>query len=202
MFHAFLITWHVCKMSQQACNTQILPFCLHCSLMPHKAVQCMISHVCAGTLLSVLKVMRTQQLWMSAWAALGPWGWCRDKKTPLMFKRWLRRLQAGDVVSELTVSDIQECFTIPQVCSRCTLQSLPNTFTMRSKYQPDRQSSLTHQKLSLTCNQVVCLSVTRSRFSPALQPTSDLQLTSAISMGNCCSEADRLQRCVITLASK
>ncbi|KAL0047080.1 hypothetical protein WJX82_005974 [Trebouxia sp. C0006] len=66
------------------------------------------------TLLSVLKVMRTQQLWMSAWAALAPWGWCKEKTAQFMLKRWLRRLQAEGVVTELATSDIQECFTIPQ----------------------------------------------------------------------------------------
>ncbi|KAL0038943.1 hypothetical protein WJX77_002847 [Trebouxia sp. C0004] len=44
----------------------------------------------------------------------GPLGWCRDKKAPFMLKRWLRRLQAQHVVTQLAVSDIQECFTIPQ----------------------------------------------------------------------------------------
>ena len=89
--------------------------------MPYKAVQCnavqcLISHVCADTLLGVLKVMRTQHLWMSAWAALAPWGWCREKTGRFMLKRWLRRIQAEDVITELVASDIQECFTIPQVC--------------------------------------------------------------------------------------
>jgi len=157
---AFLITRPVCKVSQQACDAQIFTLCLHSNPMPHKAVQCnatqrMISHVCADTLWSVLKVVRTQHLWMSAWAALGPWGWCRDKKAPFMLKRWLRRLQAEEVVTELAVSDIQECLIIPQVCSGCTLTTLPNNFSMRSKCQPDRQASLTHQKLSLTSNQMM-----------------------------------------------
>ena len=80
-------------------------------------MQRIISHVCADTLLGVLKVMRTQHLWVSAWVALGPWGWCKDKKAPFMFKRWLRRLQPEQVVTEPIISDIQECFTIPQVCS-------------------------------------------------------------------------------------
>ena len=89
---------------------------VQCNAMQCNAMQCIISHVCADTLLGVLKVMRTQHLWMSAWAALAPWGWCREKTGRFMLKRWLRRIQAEDVITELVASDIQECFTIPQVC--------------------------------------------------------------------------------------
>ncbi len=82
-------------------------------------------HVCADTLLSVLKVMRTQQLWMSAWAALDPWRWCKEKTAQFMLKRWVRRLQAEGVITELAASDIQECFTIPQVCSGTPCKPCP-----------------------------------------------------------------------------
>ncbi len=89
---------------------------MQCNAMQCSAVHSITSHVCADTLLSRLKVMRTQHLWMSAWAALDPWAWCREKSAQFMFRRWLKRLQAEGVVTELTASDIQECFTFLQVC--------------------------------------------------------------------------------------
>jgi len=71
--------------------------------------------VVAVPLVRVLQQALSQDIWMSAQAALGPWDWCPDKRAPIKLKRWLRKLTAVDILSSDTAHQVEECFVIRQV---------------------------------------------------------------------------------------
>ncbi len=73
--------------------------------------------VVAVVLVRVLQQVLSQARWMSARAALGPWGWCPDKRAPIKLKRWLKKLAAVDILSSDTAHQVEQCFAIRQVCS-------------------------------------------------------------------------------------
>ena len=97
-----------------------------------RRIQCKTLCLPEDALVRALKVMRTEQPWMTAWAALGPGGWCKGKKIPLVFNRWLKELQQNDMLTAACVSDIQHCFTIKQVhfYHPCIEPKLPQTKTL------------------------------------------------------------------------
>ena len=72
--------------------------------------------VLAVALVQTLKEALTLDAWMSARAALTPWGWCPDKRAPIKLKRWLKALHCS-FLSGMEVEDVEECFVIRQVTS-------------------------------------------------------------------------------------
>ena len=69
----------------------------------------------AVPLVQMLQQALTLDAWMSARAALTPWGWCPDQQAPTKLKRWLKVLSGTRFLNSTEVRDVEECFAIRQV---------------------------------------------------------------------------------------
>ncbi len=75
--------------------------------------------VCAvEALVSSVIGMQEQKAWRPVWAALRNWSWCKDKRAPVLLKRWLKRLDAGRALPSATIAGIADCFSANMVRER------------------------------------------------------------------------------------